>query len=205
MLRLVIEMVESNLAEGTERETMLERMRALRETYGLVAAANWGEVALADLAAKEFGNYGIGRDGRLAVEGPDVLLRAKAAVSLGMALHEVAANAARHGALSVPQGRVRLGWRIEDPGTPEARLVIDWRESGGPPLDGPQARGYGRELIETGLREQIGAAGSLTFADGGVTAEIALPLSSGLVLAAGGDQEREAAGSRKAGATEEPD
>src|SRR5204862_102389 len=75
---------------------------------------------------------GKSRDGRVVVEGPPVLVKAMAAVGLGMALHELAANAARQGALSVPPGRVRLSWSIEEPDTPQARLVIRWREAGGP-------------------------------------------------------------------------
>src|SRR5262249_30056080 len=121
-------------------------------------------------------------DGRVAVEGPEVLLRAKAVVSLGMALHELASNAASHGALSVPEGRVRLVWRIENPGSAEARLEIRWRESGGPQVARPQQNGYGAELIENGLQQQIGASASISFAARGLSAVLTLPVSSGLVV-----------------------
>jgi len=93
-------------------------------------------------------------------------------------------NAVSHGALSVPQGRVHLGWEIAEAGTPAARLVIRWRESGGPEPGKLRERGYGSELIEKGLHQEIGATGSIAFADGGTTAELTLPLSSGLVQVA---------------------
>ena len=150
-----------------------------------MSSVNWGDVALGDLAARELGDYGIGRDGRVVVEGPPVLVKAMAAVGLGMALHELAANAARQGALSVPPGRVRLSWSIEEPDTPQARLVIRWREAGGPAAPPAEPMSHGRELIEIGLKEQIGATASIDFADDGLAASLELPLSTGLVLLPG--------------------
>jgi two-component sensor histidine kinase len=116
------------------------------------------------------------------MDGASVLVRANAAINLGMALHELAARAAADGALSVPQGRVHLDWAIEPPDGAEQRLVIRWRESGGPPARAPDGPDYGRDLIETGLHQQIGATGSISFGQDGVRAEIALPLASGLIL-----------------------
>src|SRR5262249_61912817 len=95
----------------------------------LLPLAGGGDVAPSDLAPEGLGNWGIGRTGGVVVEGPPVLLRSKAAISLGMALRELASNASRDGALSVPQGRVRLSWSIEAPDMPRARLVIHWQET----------------------------------------------------------------------------
>ena len=181
MLRVVLGMAQRSLAaEGAPRE-LIERLEALVKSYDLVSRANWGDVLLGDLAARELGDYGIGRDGRVVVEGPPVLVKAMAAVGLGMVLHELSANAARQGALSVPPGRVRLTWSIEEPDTPQARLVIRWREAGGPAGTPPEAMSHGRELIEIGLREQIGATASIDFADDGLAASLELPLSTWLV------------------------
>jgi two-component sensor histidine kinase len=109
-----------------------------------------------------------------------------------MALHELAANAAKHGALSVPQGRVRLGWQIEEADGSVARLVIRWRESGGPPTREDEAGGYGGQLIGAGLQKTIGASGSTTVEDGGVAVSLVLPLSTGLVLRADPAERQEA-------------
>jgi two-component sensor histidine kinase len=154
-----------------------------------VSRANWGEVALSDVAAQELRDYGIGRDGRVVVDGPGVLLKAKAAVGIGMALHELAANAAKHGALSVPHGRVHLGWAIEEADGSSA-LVIRWRESGGPAIEPPETKGYGRELIETDLHKQLGATGSMSFAEGGIAVSLVLPLAIGLVLPPGSEDRK---------------
>jgi two-component sensor histidine kinase len=132
-------------------------------------------------------HYGIGREGRVAVEGPPVQLKPRAAIAIGMALHELTANAARYGALSVPQGRVHLSWAIEGEDGADRRLVIRWRESDGPKLSQPENTRYGRTLIENGLAEQIGASGSIAFAEDGLRSELSLPLGSGLVLPSDAD------------------
>src|SRR5437588_1161210 len=110
VMQTVVDLAEGGRAEGAAPTILIDRLKAIAATYTLVSRANWGEVALSDVAAQELRNYGIGRDGRVAVDGPAVLLKAKAAVGIGMALHELGANAAKYGALSVPQGRVHLSW-----------------------------------------------------------------------------------------------
>ena len=188
MLEIVLGIAQRSAAVEAVPVELVGRLQALAGIYELVSRANWGDVALADLAAKELGNYGIGRNGRVIVEGSPILLKARAAVNLGMVLHELAANAARDGALSVPQGRIRVSWSIDRANTPEARLVIRWHESGGPAVKPPEGRGYGSALIETALNEQIGASGSIAFADGGVEASISLPLSTCLVVPQGPEE-----------------
>ncbi|HLY44858.1 MAG TPA: CheR family methyltransferase [Stellaceae bacterium] len=185
MLQTAVQIVERSQETTAAPETMLDRLRTLGDIHRLVAAAKWGEVALIDLAARELGNYGIGRDGRVTVEGPAVRLRAPAAVNLGLALHELAVNAASRGALSVPQGRVHLNWEVVEAETPAARLVIRWQETGGPPVRPPADKDYGSELITVGLKAAIGASGSFDFAGARLTADLVLPLSSKLILLLG--------------------
>lgn len=185
-LQLVLDVVRRSVAAEAAPETLVKRLAALTETYGLVSQADWGGVALSDLAAQELGNYGIGHDGRVSVAGPPVLLRANGAVAVGMALHELAANAVGHGALSLPQGRVQLGWYIEEATDGrEPRLVIRWREADGPRTAAPAAAGYGNGSIETEMG-RIGGAANLNFAADGLTAELALPLAACVVLRDGG-------------------
>ena len=145
-----------------------------------MSRTNHGTLSLADLAANELESYGIARNGRVAVEGPPILLRPQAAISLGMALHELRTNAADHGALSVPGGRVGVRWHVEHQGEVDARLVVTWQESGGPEVDPAAIKGYGSELIEAGLQAEIGATAKLNFTPAGIAAELVLPLSDGL-------------------------
>ena len=161
---------------------MIGRLRALGRIYQLVARAGWDEVSLDDLVTAELADYGIAREGRVAIEGPPVRLRIKATVAIGMLLHDLAENALRKGGLSVPQGRLQLTWSIEQPEKPDARLVIHWRETDGPEhssaieaaLDGP--------TLSRRLKEEIEASAEIRFGDRGIEADIAVSFASGSVV-----------------------
>lgn len=182
LLQNVMDLADRTLPEGPESGALRNRVRALAGTYRLVSESDWGTVPLAELVGQELADFGSGREGRVVVDGVPVLLRANAAISLGMALHELAARAAAEGALSVPQGRVHLDWAIEPADGADRRLVIRWRESGGPAARAPEGPDYGSELIETGLRAQIGADGAIRFGEDGIRAEIVLPLAGGQIV-----------------------
>jgi two-component system, chemotaxis family, CheB/CheR fusion protein len=122
-----------------------------------------------------------------------VRLTPKAALSLGMVLHELATNAAKHGALSTERGRVAVAWSAEGEGA-AARLVLRWAESGGPPVaqDTPERRGFGSELIERQLRHDLGGAIAVEFAEAGLRATLSLPMAVTSGLSRGGGDAREA-------------
>jgi two-component sensor histidine kinase len=82
---------------------------------------------------------------RIAADGPSVDLPPKQALALSLALHELATNAAKYGALSRPEGRVELRWQAQD-----GQLSLNWRESGGPPVVAPSRRGFGSRLLQEG-------------------------------------------------------
>lgn len=113
-------------------------------------------------------------------EGPALRLGPSAAVTLNLVFHELASNSVRYGALSSPDGRVEVVWAVEAPGV----VVIDWRETGGPPVLVPVRRGFGSRLIEEGLPREIGGEATLTFAPDGLRCQIRTPLSAKVMLAA---------------------
>jgi two-component sensor histidine kinase len=100
-----------------------------------------------------------------------------------MAMHELATNAVKYGALSTPEGRVAVHWRVEAE-TPRPMLALEWRESGGPPVIAPARRGFGSRLIERGLARELDGECRLVFDKTGVTCRFHLPLSGKLSLAA---------------------
>ena len=150
MLRFVLDMAERSLPHEAASVALRGRLRALADTYRLVSEADWEPVPLAELVGRELADFGTGREGRVVADGAPVLVRADTAVTLGMALHELAARAAAEGALSVPQGRVHLDWADRaggrgraEAGDPLARIRRTRRA---------RRRGGGaRELIERGL------------------------------------------------------
>jgi two-component sensor histidine kinase len=112
---------------------------------------------------------------RYVLDGPPVELSADLAVPVGMALHELTANAARFGALSVPGGRVELRWNV---GEVEGvrKLQLDWREYGGPPVQKPQHEGFGSTLLQKVLPLQSNADIRIDFDETGVRFWMQAPL-----------------------------
>ena len=114
---------------------------------------------------------------RIAISGPEAWIGGRRSTSLTMALHELATNALKYGALSVDAGRVTVRWRFEKaPGV--GRLHIEWREQGGPPVTPPKPkqRGFGSRLIERGLAMELGGKAQIVFEPEGVVCEITASL-----------------------------
>lgn len=150
------------------------RIRALARAHELVSVGGWAEVPLIDLITKELEPYVTGMD-RLTMSGTPVQLKPKAALALGMVLHELATNAAKHGALSANGGRVTIAWSEEDrAGMP--RFVLRWTETGGPrPDPSPARQGFGSELIEREVKHDLGGAIEMSFGETGLVAVLLLP------------------------------
>ncbi|HET7676037.1 MAG TPA: sensor histidine kinase, partial [Gammaproteobacteria bacterium] len=112
-------------------------------------------------------------------EGPDIRLNPKAALALGMALHELATNAAKYGALAAVAGCVELRWRVRRAENPDDRaLHLSWVEHDGPRVKPPVRRGFGTRLIEEGLAYELGAEVHLGFKPAGVRCTIDMPLAA---------------------------
>lgn len=143
------------------------RLIALSEAHNLLSLANWRGVMLHDLVTRELTPHGMDDPARVAIAGDQVWLPPAVAVSIGMALHELATNAARHGALGSPKGRVEVSWTVSST-SDERRLVLTWQESGGPPVREPQRRGFGSRMIEHGLKHDLQGEAKLYFESTGV-------------------------------------
>ncbi|WP_052388672.1 sensor histidine kinase [Belnapia moabensis] len=181
--------VVAAMAEQTRRNSrsaeefhpnFLGRLHALSRAHDALFRQGWTGTTL-ELVAREALAPHI-EPGRISIAGPDVTLPANGAVALGIALHELATNAVKHGALSTDAGRVRLFWgEAETDGEGQAWHLLRWEESGGPPVQGrPGRRGMGTRLLEGGLAGQIRGAVTLDFAPGGVRCTMRLPATQGL-------------------------
>lgn len=125
------------------------RLSAMAAAHDLLSEMHWRGADLGSLVAKQLAHYLAGPDKRLRAEGPPVRLPQQFTVPLALALHELATNAAKHGSLSSPDGRVDLTWSYTR--GPRDRLRIVWKESGGPPVTPPSSTGFGSTLIERGM------------------------------------------------------
>jgi two-component sensor histidine kinase len=162
-------------------EAFAGRLRAMARAHDVVAGRGWTEGAdLRALLEAELAPYlhAAGPDGpRAELDGPPVRLGPATALALALALHELATNAARHGALSVASGRVRVRWvaAVQATSTPQVgpRLRLDWVEEGGPPPNPPPLRrGFGTRLLESALPSQLGGSVLLRFEHSGLRATV---------------------------------
>ncbi len=157
------------------------RIAALGRAHDLLARRDWGDVALEDLARGELAPYlpvGEAMEGaaRVSLRGPAVRLAASAVQPMAVALHELAVNAAKYGALAPGHaGRVELSWEVPPPGT---GLRLTWAEQGGPLLDGPPARrGFGTRVVDASISDQLGGRVERRWRPDGLICEITLPTS----------------------------
>jgi two-component system CheB/CheR fusion protein len=149
------------------------RLAAMAASHDLLTDRHWRGAGLRELVAGQLAPFSEGGERRIRVAGPDALLDTSLAVPLGLALHELATNAAKYGALSRPGGHVDLSWTVERRGRTDY-LNLAWRETGGPPVTAPTRRGFGTSLIERGLPD---ARIERRFEPDGLVCRIELPTS----------------------------
>src|SRR5690606_37832030 len=125
-----------------------ERLAGLGRSQDLLVQKSWRGVSLSDLVSAQLAPFVEANNDRVEAHGPPVLLDADAAQNIGMALHELATNASKHGALSVTTGRVSITWDWLLAAEGERTLQLRWEESGGPPVSPPTRRGFGHAVIE---------------------------------------------------------
>jgi PAS domain S-box-containing protein len=175
----VVQSVAQQTERSTEappsfREAFGARLMALARAHDILARRGWEGVPLRELVERTLDPYGTPGGGRrLAMEGPPVLLTPNATVTVNLALHELATNAAKYGSLSVPEGRVEVTWTVEA-GDAESTIRILWRECGGPPVRVPERRGFGSRLLERGLAREFGGEVRLDFVPSGVECRISM-------------------------------
>lgn len=151
------------------------RLQAISEAHGLLSDYEWGTIRLAELISKQLLPYVSDYGEQVELHKDEISLGPDQAVGLGLVLHELATNAVKYGALSVPKGKVVLTARrvVEDG---ESVLHLTWTEVGGPAVREPRRRGFGSILIERSLDKVIGSSVKVEYLPAGVTALIRLPL-----------------------------
>lgn len=164
-------------ASEDARQAFSARIVSLARTHDLLARRSWQQAGLHDVVLQALAPFEGAPDPRFDIEaGDDVLLQPKAALALSMALHELATNAVKYGALSNGSGRVKVAWEVTRRSS--ERLRFSWRESGGPPVRKPGRRGFGSVMIERGLARELNAQVSLDYAPDGLVFQMELPLPS---------------------------
>ncbi|MFZ5720815.1 MAG: sensor histidine kinase [Pseudomonadota bacterium] len=154
------------------RDTLTARIVALSKAHDVLTNEQWSGASLTEIAAQAAQPFltGLG-EGRIALNGPDVRLPPKTAIAVALALHELATNAVKYGALSVPEGSVDFSWTLAERDGAHVLTAV-WREMGGPPVSPPTRAGFGTRLIERGLAADLNGDVSMTYPPDGVVCTI---------------------------------
>lgn len=151
------------------RETFSHRIRTLSDAYNVLSETSWSSTTITRVVESALAPYRTGT-GRFAISGPEYDLKTNQALTLALALNELATNAMKYGALSQPTGRVEVSWSIDD------RFRFLWRESGGPEVFVPTRSGFGNRLIRTMLPADFKGTVDLRFDPAGLSCDLEAPL-----------------------------
>ncbi len=179
LLAVIMAMVRQTARSTTDvdalQSQLIQRLQSLSSSHDLLVAEDWAGASLEELIRAVLQPF-VGSTDALECSGTSVFVNATAAQNLGLALHELATNAAKYGALSTPAGRVRATWSFAPDAEGARRLIIDWSEHGGPPVQPPEVRGFGHVVIQRVAAQALNASVAYEFPREGVHWSIAIPL-----------------------------
>jgi PAS domain S-box-containing protein len=152
-----------------------ERVQSLAITQDILVKNDWLGVDLEELVNAQLMQFKGLAGTRIVIKGKPLRLAAASAQNLGLAVHELAANASKYGALSVDEGRVVITWRIKKSKGVEDSFTISWTERDGPPAQLPERRGFGSVVLGSMIRMGLSAETNLTYAKRGFEWQLACP------------------------------
>jgi PAS domain S-box-containing protein len=177
MLSLVQAIARQTAAREPEDfiERFTERIQALAANQDLLVRNEWQGVDVEDLVRAQLAHFADLVGSRIAVHGPKLHLNAAAAQAIGLALHELATNAGKYGALSVDAGRVDVGWRLDSD-----IFAMSWTERKGPPVSQPKRRGFGSTVVDSMVKQTVNGEVQLGYIPSGVVWNLTCPAANAL-------------------------
>jgi PAS domain S-box-containing protein len=178
-------MVIQSIARRTARtaRTMEEfessferRLQGLAASHDVLISRNWQGAPVADLVRQQLLPFVEIQGSRFELEGPDVVLTAEAAQAIGLAIHELATNAIKYGALSERGGKVRISWMFDGKADAVEHLSLNWIEQGGPPVSPPARRGFGHVVIGEMVERSLNGKVVMEFAPEGMNWSVSIPV-----------------------------
>ena len=171
---LAARMVRSSASLEDFSSAFLGRLMAMGAMHELLSARDWQGADLEALVVTAVGAYAGPEHRSLGVAGPEIVLKSNAAATLGMVFHELATNAAKYGALSSDDGRVRVDWQIERE-RDGRRLSLTWAEIDGPRIDPPNSEGFGTVFVQRSVQYELGGTAAFEFEPTGLSCTISFP------------------------------
>ena len=141
-----------------------QRLQGLAASHDVLVRNSWQGAPLAQLLRQHLLPFADARSSRLELAGPDIAVTAEAAQAIGLALHELATNAIKYGALSVPTGKIKMSWRLDGTADGPRQLLLSWIEQGGPPVAPPSRTGFGHLVIDDMIARSLDGKVALEFA-----------------------------------------
>lgn len=146
------------------------RIRALALAHTLLSESRWQGADVGRLVSEELAPYGSGGNSRVQVRGAPIFIAPDRAQILALALHELATNSAKYGALSCDVGELNVSWQVE-----RGLLTLLWRETGGPPVQAPSVQGFGTKIMNATIKHQIGGDVILDWHPAGLHCTLTIP------------------------------
>ena len=170
-VQATVNLSNSDTPEGL-KDTITGRIQALANVHKLFVESRWTGAELHKLIKEELAAYCRDEEGRARIDGPDIVMRPDIAQTVAVALHELATNAAKYGALSAAEGHVQVEWSCASDG----RLVLRWTEAGGPPVKPPTRQGFGTRVMDSIIRGQLKGEIRFDWHTEGLVCEIVVPM-----------------------------
>lgn len=192
MLAVVLSVLRLTKARSTPEfvSTVEGRIHALAATHNLLSATRWQGANLSQIVEEELAPYRTDHRQRIESGGPPAMLLPATAQAVALAVHELATNAAKYGALSTETGHLRLVWKLDD-----QALVVDWVETGGPPAVEPKSLGFGLSIVRSSIEAQFRGGVSYDWRPEGLHCRLSIPRAQ--IVGPAPAQEPEADGPRE--------
>ena len=155
-----------------------QRLQGLAASHDVLVVEGWRGAPLAELLRQQLAPFVDAKSPRLESSGPSIVVNAQAAQAIGLAIHELATNATKYGALSVPAGKVEISWTLESNAGGEQELRLNWTERNGPPVRAPTRKGFGHMVIDSMIARSLSGRVTIDFAADGLRWSVWMPAAN---------------------------
>jgi two-component sensor histidine kinase len=170
VVQAIVRLTHANSQEGYVA-AVEGRIHALAQAHTLLSETRWQGAHIERLVSEEMAPYRGAGTSRVSIGGPPVFLSAEKAQNLALALHELATNSAKYGALSAANGVLKVSWQSEPDG-----MTLHWQESGGPPVTAPASQGFGTKILNASIKHQLGGNVTWDWQSSGLHCTLQIPL-----------------------------
>lgn len=179
----VIQSITRQMARRSEsiedfQQKLGDRLQGLAASHDILVEQNWQRAELAELLRRHLAPFVPIDSHRVNLSGAPLELTARAAQSIGLALHELATNAVKYGALSVPAGKVSVSWAVDASATADSVIILRWVESGGPQVNLPSSTGFGNEIVSRIVPRSVDGIANLEFSSTGLCYTLTMPIGA---------------------------